>query len=159
MQAKTLRAVDAPRNTADPSSPLQRFLRTFDRLDADACAALFAGDGRLRFVDGRVARGRSAVRECLSGYFADLRSTEHTVVAHWHLDRVCIGEVVATYVLADNARLGPVSKVFVARTRDDAIEDLRVYAEGEPSFHDAVIRHERERLRGDLVRGRWIPPL
>jgi hypothetical protein len=144
---------------AATTSPLQRFLSMFDRLDADACAALFAADGRLRFVDGRVAHGTSAVRECLSSYFAELRSTEHTVGVHWHFDRVCIGEVEATYVLADNSRLGPVSKVFVARTRDDAIEDLRVYAAGEPSFHDAVIRHERERLRGDLVRGRWIPPL
>jgi hypothetical protein len=155
----TSRAVDAPRSTAGPTSPLQRFLRMFDQVDADACAELFADDARLCFVDGRVAHGRAAVRECLSSYFADLRSTQHTVCAHWQFDRVFISEVEARYVLADNSRLGPVSKVFVARTRDDAIEDLRVYAAGEPSFAGAVIRHERERLRGDLVRGRWIPPL
>jgi hypothetical protein len=155
----TSRALDVPQTTANTTSPLQRFLRMFDRLDADACAESFAADGRLRFVDGRVAQGRSAVRECLRSYFADLRSTEHTVIEPWHVDRVCICEVEARYVLADTARLGPVSKVFVARTRDGAIEDLRVYAAGEPSFHEEVIRHEHERLRGDLVRGRWIPPL
>jgi hypothetical protein len=155
----TLPAVDTPRTTASSGSPLQRFLGMFDRLDAEGCAALFAVDGRLRFVDGRVAHGRSAVLERLRSCFADLRSTEHAVGAHWQFDRVFISEVEARYVLADNSRLGPVSKVFVARTRNDAIEDLRVYAAGEPSFHEAVIRHERERLRGDLVRGRWIPPL
>jgi hypothetical protein len=159
MLCLTTRAADAAGSTASNASTLQRFLRVFDLLDADACAELFSADGRLRFVDGRVVRGRSAVRECLSGYFADLRSTEHTVGAQWHFDRVSIAEVEANYVLADDSRLGPVSKVFVARMRADAIEDLRVYAAGEPSFHDAVIRHERERLRGDLVRNRWIPPL
>lgn len=145
--------------TASATSPLQRFLRMFDRLDADACAGVFAADGRLRFVDGRVAQGKAAVREFLSSYFADLRSTEHMLGEQWHFDRVWIGEVEASYVLADNSRLGPVSKVFVARTRDEDIEDLRVYAAGEPSFHVALIRHERERVRGNLVRGRWIPPL
>jgi ketosteroid isomerase-like protein len=152
-------AIDAPQTTTRAASPLERFLRVFDRLDPDACAELFAADGRLRFADGRVEQGRAPVRECLRSYFADLRSTEHRVIEPWHLDRVCICEVEARYVLADASRLGPVSKVFVARTRDGAIEDLRVYAAGEPSFHEALMRHENERLRGDLVRGRWIPPL
>jgi hypothetical protein len=130
-----------------------------DRLDADACTELFAAGGRLRFADGHTAHGARAVGRCLSGYFADLRASEHTIGALWQLDRVWIGEVEATYVLADDSRLGPVSKVLVARMHDDAIEDLRVYAAGEPSFHVAAIRHERERLRRDLVRGRWIPRL
>ena len=140
-------------------SPLERFLRTFDRLDADACAAMFAPDGRLGFADGRVERGTTAVRDCLRAYFADLRATEHVVRGLWHVDRAWIGEVEASYVLADHSKLGPVSKVFVMRMRDKDIEDLRVYAAGSPSFHEAVIRHEHERLRGDLVGGRWIPPL
>jgi hypothetical protein len=140
-------------------SPLERFLCTFDRLDADACAAMFSPDGRLRFVDGRVERGTMTVRDCLRGYFAELRSTEHVMRGHWHVDQVWIGEVEASYVLADHSKLGPVSKVFVMRMRDKDIEDLRVYAAGAPSFHEAVDRHERERLRGDLVGGRWIAPL
>jgi hypothetical protein len=131
----------------------------FDRLDADACAALFAPDGRLRFVDSRVELGPAAVRECLRTYFADLRSTEHLVREQWHVARVWIGEVEARYVLADHSILGPVSKVFLIRMGNDAIKDLRVFAAGEPSFHEAAIRHERERIRGILVGGRWMPPL
>jgi hypothetical protein len=140
-------------------SPLGRFLGTFDRLDADACAALFAVDGRLRYADGHVERGRTAVRDCLRHYVADLRSTEHIVHECWHCDRVWIGEVEARYVLADHSILGPVSKVFVMRMTGDAIQDLRVYAAGEPAFHEAAIRHERERNRGFLVGGRWTLPL
>jgi hypothetical protein len=132
--------------TDDARSPLERFLGEFDRLDADACAALFAQD-------------RAAVRECLNDYFADLRSTEHVVREQWHCDRVWIGEVEASYVLSDHSLLGPVSKVFVMRMGADAIEDLRVYAAGEPSFHAAALRHERERSRGVVVGGRWMPPL
>src|SRR4051794_17871284 len=107
-------------------SPLDRFLRTFDRLDADAGAALFADDGRLRYVDGRVAEGARAVRERLRNYFTDLRSTEHVVHDHWQCDGVWIGEVEASYVLADQSILGPVSKVFVIRMAPEGIADLRV---------------------------------
>jgi hypothetical protein len=140
-------------------SPLEQFLRAFDRLDADACAALFAADGRLRYVDGRVEEGAEAVRECLGRYFAELHSTEHVVRERWHCDGVWIGEVEAGYVLADQSLLGPVSKVFVIRMAREGIADLRVYAAGEPGFHEASVRHERERRRGILVGGWRLPPL
>jgi hypothetical protein len=155
----TTPALDVPESTDGTPSPLGRFLRTYDRLDADACAALFAVDGRLRYTDGHVEHGRTAVRECLRSYFTDLRSTEHIVHEDWHCDRVWIGEVEARYVLADHSILGPVSKVFVMRMAGDAIQDLRVYAAGEPSFHEAAIRHESERRHGFLVGGRWTLPL
>ena len=140
-------------------SPLEEFLRAFDRLDADACAALFAVDGRLRYVDGRVEEGAQAVNECLTTYFADLRSTEHVVRDQWHFEEVWLAEVEASYVLADHSILGPVSKVFVIRMSQEGIADLRVYAAGEPGFHEASLRHERERHRGILVGGRRLPPL
>lgn len=140
-------------------TPLERFLSAFDRLDADGCAALFAADGQLRYVDGRIARGRAAILERLREYFSDLRSTEHMVHADWHCDGVWISEVEASYVLADHSILGPVSKVFVMRMAGDAVQDLRVYAAREPSFHEAAIRHESERSRGFRVGGRWTLPL
>jgi hypothetical protein len=152
-------ARDAPVSTESTPSPLRRFLGTFDQLDADACGALFAVDGRLRYIDGHVEQGRTAVRERLRNYFADLRSTEHIVREHWHYDRDWIAEVEARYVLADHSLLGPVSKVFVMRMAGDAIQDLRVYAAGEPSFHEAAVRNEVERSRGFLVGGRWTLPL
>lgn len=140
-------------------SPLELFLRAFDRLDADACAALFANGGRLRYVDGRVDEGVAAVRERLCEYFADLSSTAHTLREHWHEDGVWIGEIEASYVLADHSLLGPVSKVFIVRMAPDGIKDLRVYAAVEPSFHETRVRHERERDRGMTVGGHWVPPL
>lgn len=140
-------------------SPLDSFLRAFDRLDADACAALFAEQGRLRYVDGHVDEGLVAVRKRLREYFADLHSATHTLRGHWHEERVWINEVEARYVLADQSSLGPVSKVLVVRMAPAGIEDLRVYAAVEPSFHEATNRHERERDRGMKVDGRWLPPL
>jgi hypothetical protein len=140
-------------------TPLERFLDEFDRLDADACAAVFAPDGRLRFADGRVEHGTAAIRAALRGYFADLRSTDHRMEALWHVESAWIAEVDANYVLADHSLHGPVSKVFVARMRADLIDDLRVYAAGEPSFHEAAVRHELESGRGTFVGGRWMPPL
>jgi hypothetical protein len=140
-------------------SPLELFLRAFDRLDADACAALFADGGRLGYVDGRVDEGAATVRERLREYFADLSSTTHTLREHWHEDRVWIGEIEASYVLADRSLLGPVSKVFIVRMAAEGIEDLRIYAAVEPSFHETRIRHEREQYRGMMVGGRWLPPL
>jgi hypothetical protein len=140
-------------------SPLELFLQAFDRLDADACAALFANQGRLRYVDGRVDEGPEAVRDRLREYFADLSSTTHTLREHWHQDRVWVGELEASYVLADDSILGPVSKVFIVRMAHNGIEELRVYAAVEPAFHETRIRHERERDQGMMVGGRWVPPL
>jgi hypothetical protein len=140
-------------------SPLELFLRAFDRLDAAACAALFADDGRLRYVDARVEQGSAAVRARLHDYFAELRSAEHVLHEQWHCDPTWIGEVEARYVLADQSILGPVAKVFVVRTEGAAIADLRVYAAVEPSFHETAMRHESERGRGFLVGGRWTLPL
>ncbi len=140
-------------------SPLELFLLAFDRLDADACAAMFAEDGRLRYVDGRVDEGAAAVRGRLLEYFSDLSSTAHTLREHWHEDGVWIGEIEVSYVLADHSILGPVSKVFIVRMASDGIEELRVYAAVEPSFHEARIRHERERNSGMMLGGRWVPPL
>lgn len=150
---------EAPDATEHASSPLERFLERFDRLDADGSAALFTEHGRLRFVDGRVERGQEAVRECLAACFGDLRSTEHVVREQWSSGPVWIGEVVASYVLADQSLLGPVSKVFILRMAHDGIEDLRIFAAGEPSFHEATVRHERERHRGIHVGGRRLPLL
>jgi hypothetical protein len=140
-------------------TPLELFLGAFDRLDADACAALFADRGRLRYVDGRVDEGAQAVRERLREYFADLSSTTHTLREYWHEDRVWVGEVKASYVLADHSILGPISKVFIVRMAPDGIAELRVYAAVEPAFHETRIRHERERAGGMMVGGRWVPPL
>jgi hypothetical protein len=140
-------------------TPLDLFLQAFDRLDPDACAATFADHGRLRYVDGRVDEGAEAVRDRLREYFADLDSTTHTLREHWHEERVWVDEVEVSYVLADHSRLGPVSKVFIVRMAPGGIEDLRVYAAVEPSFHEARIRHERERNSGMMVGGRWVPPL
>ncbi len=143
-------------------SPLELFLRAFDALDADACAALFAEHGRLRHLDGRVEEGPAAVGERLREYFAHLRSTTHTLREHWHEDCVWIGEVQASYVLTDESRLGPVPKVFILRMAGEGIEDLRVYAARGPSTHQATEAGtvpDPGPGHGILVDGRWLPPL
>ncbi|MDQ6608014.1 MAG: nuclear transport factor 2 family protein [Actinomycetota bacterium] len=142
-----------------PKSPLEQLLDAFDRLDADACTALFATDGRLSWVDGHVAEGHTAVRARLTEYFDDLTSMTHVVRDSWHLDQVWIAEIDASYVLEDRSLQGPVAKVMILRMRSEGIGDLRVYAAVEPSFHAAEQRHQRERDRG-LVVGDWrLPPL
>ncbi len=140
-------------------SPLEQLLEAFDRLDADACTALFAPDGRLSWVDGHVAEGRAAIRARLTEYFGDLTSTTHAIRDSWHQDQVWIGEIDATYVLEDQSLQGPVAKAMIVRMRPAGIGELRVYAAVEPSFHEAEHRHQRERDRG-LAVGDWrLPPL
>jgi hypothetical protein len=141
------------------TSPLEQLLEAFDRLDADACTALFAPDGRLSWVDGHVAQGHAAVRACLTEYFNDLTSTTHTIRDSWQQGQVWIAEIDASYVLEDRSLQGPVSKVMILRMRPEGIGDLRVYAAVEPSFHAAELSHQRARERG-LVVGDWrLPPL
>jgi hypothetical protein len=141
------------------TSPLEQLLDAFDRLDADACTALFAPDGRISWVDGQVAEGHAAVQARLTEYFNDLTSMTHVIRDSWHQDHVWIAEIDASYVLEDQSLQGPVAKAMILRMRPEGIGDLRVYAAVEPSFHEAERRHERERHRG-LVVGDWrLPPL
>ncbi len=139
-------------------SPIDTFLRAFDRLDPDACAALLTDHGRFRYVDGHVDEGPAAVRDQLREDFADLDSTVHTLHGQWHDDGVWIAEVEASYVLADHSELGPLSLALIVRASPAGIEDIRVYTAVEPWFRETMVQH-REYDQGTMVGGHWLPPL
>jgi hypothetical protein len=141
------------------ASPLVEFFACFDRLDTDACAAMFAEHGRLWSANGNVAEGRVAVRECLREAHAELTSATHVLREQWHQGHTWIGQLDARYVLVDQSIARPVSQVAIMRMAPDGVEDLRAYAAIESSLHEARVRRERDRDRGLLVAGHWLPPL
>jgi hypothetical protein len=136
------------------ASPIARLLVALDRLDIDAAMAMFAPDGRLLTVDGQRAEGIDAVRDLLTAFLANLRSTAHRITAHWHEGDVWIAEVLADYELQDWLKITARPRAFILRDGPDGIVDLRVYGAHEQSFAE---RPNPE--AGTWMGDRWIPPL
>jgi ketosteroid isomerase-like protein len=135
-------------------SPIARLLEAVDRLDAEAAAALFAPDARLRTADGREADGSEAVRALLTAFLGSLRSASYRITGQWHDGDVWIAEVEGTYELRDGMQTDPLLRVLVVRRRPDGIADVRVYGAHERELADHPTGEE-----GMWVSGRWIPPL
>jgi hypothetical protein len=136
------------------SSPVEQLLGAIDRCDVDAVMALSAPDVRLLTVDGRRAHGTGAVRELLTKFLGQLRSSSHTITAQWHVDDVWIAEVDVSYELQDWLRLEGLPRVFVARMGPGGIADLRVYG-----AHEHPLSDHRTGEEGMWIGNRWIPPL
>jgi hypothetical protein len=135
-------------------SPIAVLLTAVDKLDADAVMALVGPEPRLLTADGRRAVGTEAVHELLTTLLAPLRSTNHRITAQWHEDNVWIAEVDADYELQDWLELKALPRVFIARTGDGGIADLRVYG-----AHEHPLADHRTGEEGMWVGGRWVPPL
>jgi hypothetical protein len=136
-------------------SPIEQLLAALDRLDVDAVMSLLAPDARLLSTDGRRAEGTEAVRELLSGFVSVLRSTTHTITAHWHVDDVWIAEVDASYELQDWLQMTALPRVIILREGPAGIAELRFYGAHELKLSE----HSTGEQWGTWIRGRWIPPL
>ena len=135
-------------------SPIEKLLQAFDAFDIDGVMALIAPDARLLVADGRRAEGSDAVRELLTRFVADLRSTAHRITGQWHQDDVWIAEAEADYELRDWLQLTALPRAFVLYEGPDGIRDLRVYG-----AHEHPITEHRTGEEGMRIGDRWIPPL
>jgi hypothetical protein len=135
------------------ASPIEQLLSAIDRLDVDGVMGLAATDVSLLTVDGRRARGPEAVRELMESVLGSLRSTSHRITDQWHTDGVWIAEVEADYELRDWLELKALPRVFILRSGENGITDVRVYGAHELPLSD----HRTD--TGLYIGDRWIPPL
>jgi hypothetical protein len=135
-------------------SPVEQLLAAVDRLDIDGVMALLAPDARISTADGRRAIGAGPVRELLTSFTAQVRSTAHHITAQWHQDDTWIAEIDASYEMRDYLRLESLPRAIVVRTDTTGILDIRVYG-----AHEHALTEERDGEEGLWVGGRWIPPL
>jgi Arc/MetJ-type ribon-helix-helix transcriptional regulator len=135
-------------------SPIEKLLEAFDALDIDAVMAQVAPDARLLVADGRRAEGSDAVRDLLTRFAADLRSTAHRITAQWHQDDVWIAEAEADYELRDWLQLTALPRAFILYEGPEGIRDLHVYG-----AHEHPLTEHRTGEEGMRIGDRWIPPL
>jgi hypothetical protein len=135
-------------------SPIDELIASIDKLDPEATVELFASDGRLLTADGRRAAGTDAIRELMTAFLAQLRSTTHRVTAQWHPESVWIAEVEADYELQDFLQLKALPRAFVLRDGPNGIADVRVYG-----AHERLLSDHRTGAEGMRIGERWIPPL
>jgi SnoaL-like domain len=135
-------------------SPIEQLLKAIDELDVDAAMALAAPDIRFLTADGRHGEGTTAVRDLISEFVSDLRSTTHRITAQWHQDNVWIAELEASYELRDYLQLKALPRAVVVRVGPGGIADLRVYG-----AHERPLMEHRTGEEGMWVGGRWVPPL
>jgi SnoaL-like protein len=135
-------------------SPIERLLEAFDALDIDAVMAQVAPDARLLVADGRRAEGGDAVRDLLTRFMADLRSTAHRITGQWHQDDVWIAEAEADYELRDWLQLTALPRAFILHEGPDGIRELHAYG-----AHEHPLTEHRTGEEGMRIGDRWIPPL
>jgi ketosteroid isomerase-like protein len=135
-------------------STLEQLLAAIDGLDVEAVMALVGPEPRFLAADGRRAAGAEEVRELLTELLAALRSTTHRITAEWHVDDVWIAEVDADFELQDFLELKALPRVFILRTADGRIADLRVYG-----AHEHPLTDHRTGEEGMWIGMRWVPPL
>ena len=135
-------------------SPIEQLLEAVDRHDVDGAMALVAPRVRLLTADGRRAEGSEAVRDLLTAFLGQLRSTRHRITAQWHQGDAWIAEVDADYELQDYLSLKALPRAFVVRMTDAAIADVHVYG-----AHEHALTDHRTGEEGMWVGTRWVPPL
>jgi hypothetical protein len=135
-------------------SPIEQLLGAIDRLDLEDAMALMAPDARVLVADGRRAEGTEAVRQLMSDFLGQLRSTTHRVTAQWHEHDVWIAEADTSYELRDWLQLNALPRAFIVRAGPDGISELRAYGAHEHPLLDRPTGEE-----GMWVGGRWVPPL
>lgn len=136
-------------------SALIAVLAAIDSLDLDTTMSLFAADATFHTTYGEQAVGREQVRGELGTFLGELRSTQHEVTSLWNPEPdVWIAEMLATYELSDFSRRGPYGRVFVARTGDEGIEQLRIYGSHELPLPESGLQYRE--VRGPHG---WLPTL
>lgn len=134
-------------------SPLRSLLAAMDKLDVEATMALCGSECRFLAVDGRHAEGHEAVRQLVSDFLSQLRSTTHEITSQWHQDDVWIAEVTASYELMNWLRMEGLPRAIIIRVAADGIRDIRAYGAGERQ----LIEHTEE--EPTRVGGRTFLPL
>jgi ketosteroid isomerase-like protein len=105
-----------------------------DRMDAEAWAAYLAPGAVMRFGNADPVHGRDACRDALAGFFTQIGSLRHTVLARWEQDGATITELSVTYTRKDGQAV-TVPAVTIFRTDDDdLIEDYRIFVDQSPLF-------------------------
>ena len=135
-------------------SALEQLLAAIDGLDVEAVMALVGPEPRFLAADGRRAAGAGAVRALVTELLGALRATTHRITAEWHLDDVWIAEVEADYELQDFLELNALPRVFILRTAEGLILDIRVYG-----AHEHLLTDHRTGEEGMWIGTRWVPPL
>ncbi|HEX4035466.1 MAG TPA: nuclear transport factor 2 family protein [Solirubrobacteraceae bacterium] len=135
-------------------SPIAQLLSAIDALDVDAAIALMAPDCTMLAADGRRALGTRDVRELLTDFVDQLRSSTHRITAQWDVDDVWIAEVESDYEFEDWGKLNDVPRAFFVRVGGDGIQDARVYG-----AHEQGLEHRDPEAGGIYVGGRWMPPM
>ena len=135
-------------------SALEQLLAAIDGLDVEAVMALVGPEPRFLAADGRRAAGVGEVRALVTELLGALRATTHRITAEWHLDDVWIAEVEADYELQDFLELKALPRVFILRTAEGLILDIRVYG-----AHEHLLTDHRTGEEGMWIGTRWVPPL
>lgn len=116
--------------------------------------SMFAPNPSVMTPFGAEATGYEQVREALSEFFGELRTTEHLIAAEWNPEPgVWVAELSATYELQDYSRRGPYRRAVVVRAGDDGVTQLRIYGSHELPLLETG---EYQEVRGPHG---WLPTL
>jgi ketosteroid isomerase-like protein len=111
---------------------------SIDAMDTDAIVAHFADDAMFRFGNAEPARGRTAIREALAGFFGAIGGLEHVVTGvwrgEWERGLVLSVETAVTYTRADGSQTPTLPATSTLRLEGELIQDYRIFVDVTPLF-------------------------
>ncbi len=92
---------------------LEKLFKTIDAKDPERFAEYLTDDAIFRFGNGEPARGKTAVREAVAGFFKSVKALRHTVRESWTQPDAVVMHGEVTYTRHDGSELRvPFANVF-----------------------------------------------
>lgn len=116
---------------------IAEFFASIDRMDADAFAACFAGDGAFRFANQPPLVGSAAIAGGAGAIFGMLKAIRHDLIKHWLIDGELLVEGMVHYHRAsDGCHFAfPFLSVFEFDSKPAGpIQSYRVYVDSHELF-------------------------
>jgi limonene-1,2-epoxide hydrolase len=115
----------------------EQLFSDIDSMEPERFTAHLSRDVTMRFGNAEPIHGREAVRDAWAAFCRDLKGVEHDLVEQWTIDNATIVEATVTYTRNDDSKVS-VPVVTIYRTRDDEIDDYRIYIDLAPLFAEPV---------------------
>ncbi len=99
-----------------------------DNSDTDKFMTFMTEDVTFRFGNGQPIEGWDNVKEVVGGFFASIKTLEHSVNDVWRADNAIVSHGIVTYTRHDNSTLTvPFANIF--KMKGERIKDYLIFAD------------------------------
>lgn len=112
---------------------IQTIIDAIDSGDEANYAKLLTEDSIFRFGNWDQVKGKPAIAEAQSNFFASVKSTKHEILRTWQDDKGIVADLLVTYVRHDDSTITlPVADIF--DIKDEKIAGTTIFMDVNPLY-------------------------